>query len=176
MGKHATTSDDGALVTAVGRREIAALKELFDRHATDVYRVALRMNCSETDAERIVGDVFLSVWERPGDFNHACSFGYLARSAARSRCVGQSRPHVADGSSAKGGGSIFGRLTASFTNPDERDALLAVAVLGISLEDAGRTRSLDASRIAQTVRTALQHVQAVHIAVTSPTEPFSAAS
>lgn len=176
MGKHATTSDDGALLTAVGRREIAALKELFDRHATDVYRVALRMNFSKIDAERVVGEVFVSVWERPGDFNHACSFGYLARSAARSQCVDQSQPNMADGSRAKGDGSTLGRLTASLTNSDERDALLAVAVHGRSLEDVGHTRSGNASRMAQTVRRALQHVHAVHSAVTSPTETFSAAS
>ena len=54
----------------------------------------------------------------------------------------------------------FDRLGASLISVDERHALLAIAVDGNSLDEARRSRSMDAHRMAQTVRSALKHVYA----------------
>jgi RNA polymerase sigma-70 factor, ECF subfamily len=75
----------------IGRGEAAALEELYDRLAGQVYRIALVMTSSIPAAEQVTEAVFLEVWRRPhavlrhqhqlADFltHQACQMGALWR-------------------------------------------------------------------------------------------------
>lgn len=50
-------------------RDAAALGELYDRHAPLLYGLILRMVRVEADAQGVLSDVFVEVWENPHRFN-----------------------------------------------------------------------------------------------------------
>src|SRR3954465_2167445 len=62
---------DAALVTAVGRWRNDALAEIYRRHAGAVYALARRVLHDVTDAEEVVQEVFLRLWNAPEKFDPA---------------------------------------------------------------------------------------------------------
>lgn len=60
---------DEQLVAAVAFADEAALAELYDRHASAMLGVALRVLGSRSDAEDLVHDVFVEAWQKAGDFD-----------------------------------------------------------------------------------------------------------
>jgi RNA polymerase sigma-70 factor (ECF subfamily) len=59
---------DEALIAAIARGERQAMARLYARHATRVYRLALRIAGNAATAEDIVSEVFLDVWRQAGAF------------------------------------------------------------------------------------------------------------
>src|SRR5690349_20302911 len=60
---------DAALVVAVGRWRNDALAEIYRRHAGAVYALARRVLHDVTDAEEVVQEVFLRLWNAPEKFD-----------------------------------------------------------------------------------------------------------
>src|SRR3954469_4692263 len=60
---------DAALVVAVGRWRNDALAEIYRRHGGAVYYLARRMLSEATDAEEVVQEVFLRLWNAPEKFD-----------------------------------------------------------------------------------------------------------
>src|SRR4051812_50217742 len=60
---------DAALVVAVGRWRNDALAEIYRRHAGAVYALARRVLNDITDAEEVVQEVFLRLWNAPEKFD-----------------------------------------------------------------------------------------------------------
>jgi RNA polymerase sigma-70 factor, ECF subfamily len=60
--------DDQALILAIAAGDSNALEQLYDRHASVVYRVALRMLKNRELAEDVVQEVFWRVWRRSASF------------------------------------------------------------------------------------------------------------
>jgi RNA polymerase sigma-70 factor (ECF subfamily) len=60
---------DGALVELVARRDEAALAELYRRHAAGVFSVAARILRNGEHAEDVVQDLFVRLWDNPGQFD-----------------------------------------------------------------------------------------------------------
>jgi RNA polymerase sigma-70 factor (ECF subfamily) len=60
---------DAALVVAVGRWRNDALAEIYRRHAGAVYSLARRLMNHVTDAEEVVQEVFLRLWNAPEKFD-----------------------------------------------------------------------------------------------------------
>lgn len=60
--------DDSELVRRMARRDKAACAELYDRFSRPLYSVALRILNDAAEAEDIVQDVFVSLWERAASF------------------------------------------------------------------------------------------------------------
>jgi RNA polymerase sigma-70 factor (ECF subfamily) len=56
--------DDEQLISAIKRRDQAALLQLYQRYADYVYSIAYRVLDDQTDAEECLQDVFLRVWQR----------------------------------------------------------------------------------------------------------------
>jgi DNA-directed RNA polymerase specialized sigma24 family protein len=54
----------------IGRGEAAALEELYDRLAGQVYRIAIVMTSSIPAAEQVTEAVFLEAWRRPDVLLH----------------------------------------------------------------------------------------------------------
>src|SRR3954452_8207097 len=60
---------DAALVVAVGRWRNDALAEIYRRHAGAVYSLARRLMNHVTDAQEVVQEVFLRLWNAPDQFD-----------------------------------------------------------------------------------------------------------
>lgn len=66
---------EAALIARLRRRDTGALEVLMERHASRVYRVAFGITRNEADAEEVVQDVFLSLFEKIGAFEERAALG-----------------------------------------------------------------------------------------------------
>ena len=66
---------EATLIARLRRRDMEALEILMQRHAGRVYRVAFGITRSEADAEEVVQDVFLSLFEKIGAFEERAALG-----------------------------------------------------------------------------------------------------
>jgi RNA polymerase sigma-70 factor (ECF subfamily) len=62
-------SGDGALIELVAARDEAALAELYRRHAAGVFSVAVRILRQGEQAEDVVQDLFVRLWDNPWQFD-----------------------------------------------------------------------------------------------------------
>lgn len=62
-------AEDQSLISRISDGDTHALETLYDRYATTVYRLALRIVKSPELAEDIVQEVFWRVWRRSGSFS-----------------------------------------------------------------------------------------------------------
>jgi len=67
-------TEDGALVRALKQNSESAFRTLFDKYYQKIYRVSKRMGLSEPDAEEIIQQVFLIVWEQRNNLDEELSF------------------------------------------------------------------------------------------------------
>src|SRR3954469_4509648 len=80
---------DTALVVGVGRWRNDALAEIYRRHAGAVYSLARRMLSEASDAEEVVQEVFLRLWNAPEKFDPE-------RGSLRSYLLAQSHGRAVD--------------------------------------------------------------------------------
>lgn len=64
-----SVENDIALLARVARQESEALAELYDRFSSILFGVACRMLSSEAEAEDVLQDVFLKVWEKGASYD-----------------------------------------------------------------------------------------------------------
>ena len=57
-------ADDDALMEGIGARDPSALATLYDRHASVLLALCVRVLRDRMEAEEVLGDVFLEVWNR----------------------------------------------------------------------------------------------------------------
>lgn len=67
--------DHAAMLAGCARREVAALRALYDREGGFLFAVALRIVRRREVAADILHDAFLDVWERAGSFDPARGAG-----------------------------------------------------------------------------------------------------
>jgi RNA polymerase sigma-70 factor (ECF subfamily) len=86
-------SEDIALIRRVARgRDGDAFSRLYDRHAPMVFGLAVRMLGRREEAEDLIQEVFLSVWERAASYDAArAPVGAWILVMARSRCLDRLR-------------------------------------------------------------------------------------
>ena len=65
---------ESALVKALSNGEIKAFNELFQLYGNRIYRFANGYLKSVPDAEELVQDVFMKIWEKRGELNENLSF------------------------------------------------------------------------------------------------------
>jgi len=65
---------DLELLSRCQAREQSALRELYERHYKRVHNIAYRMLGNEDDAEELVPEVFLKVWQKCPTFQNRCRF------------------------------------------------------------------------------------------------------
>ena len=59
---------DQTLIEAIAGGSQVAMRTLYDRHSTRVYRFLLRIVCNEARAEELLSEVFTDVWKQSGRF------------------------------------------------------------------------------------------------------------
>lgn len=64
-----TAASDASLVVAIGRYKQAALAEAYRRHAGAVFGLAKRLLNDHAQAEEVVQEVFLRLWNNPDRFD-----------------------------------------------------------------------------------------------------------
>ena len=62
-------ADDAVLMEALGRGDIQALEQLYDRYSALVFSVSLRVLHDPQLAEDVVQEVFLRLWRQPASFD-----------------------------------------------------------------------------------------------------------
>lgn len=63
--------EDGELVALAGRGEVRALEALYDRYARAAFAFAVRIVGDPLEAEEILQEAFLRVWQQANRFQHA---------------------------------------------------------------------------------------------------------
>jgi len=64
-------SDDGDLIRRMSGGDKAACAELYDRFSRPLYSVALRILNNQSEAEDVIQDVFVALWEKAPSFDVA---------------------------------------------------------------------------------------------------------
>lgn len=96
-----TMEDDYLLMEGIARRDASALARLYDRHATVVYTLCLRILKDPALAEDAMLDVFQEIWQRCDRYNAArgTPVAYLL-TLTRSRALDRARTKSAHPTSA----------------------------------------------------------------------------
>jgi RNA polymerase sigma-70 factor (ECF subfamily) len=64
----ADANDDELLITKVAQGDRTAFSTLYDRFSTPLYSLALKMLVNEAEAQDLLQEVFLSIWNKAGTF------------------------------------------------------------------------------------------------------------
>lgn len=118
--------DDIGLLDRLRDGDERALGELYDRHAAALYGLACSVLADPADAEEVVADVFLRLWEEPDgyDSGRATVGGYLSV-MARSRAIdrvraGKRRKAAIRRASATGSDGLATPVSSFGTGPAAR--------------------------------------------------------
>ena len=89
MGETVPTVDptETELIGRLRHRDAGALEILMQRHGARVYRVALGITRNEADAEEVVQDVFLSLFEKIAAFEERAALGTWLYRVATNRAL-----------------------------------------------------------------------------------------
>jgi RNA polymerase sigma-70 factor, ECF subfamily len=85
------SSTDEMLIERIAKGDQLAMRSLFARHQTRVYRFVLRLLKNETAAEDVVSEVFLDVWRQAGQFEARASVSTWLLSIARFKALTEMR-------------------------------------------------------------------------------------
>ncbi len=120
---------DLALLDRIARRDASAVADLYDRHARLLYALTLRILRDGGEAEDVLQDVLLRVWEKADTYDPALGSptAWLVR-IARNRAIDRLRARQARPKTESGDG-IFASIPADgdITPGPERAAVLSEA-------------------------------------------------
>ena len=157
-----TTTDDAVLVTAAKGGDLDAFEALVRRHTGVVYAHAYRFFGEKTAAEDAVQEVFVKVYRSLGDFDGRSRFSTWLYRVTRNTCLdivraGKRRPIPIDPldvvTAAPGDIAEEVALASSVElamralPPEDRDALSAVALFGLSYDEASRALGIPAGTV-----------------------------
>jgi RNA polymerase sigma-70 factor (ECF subfamily) len=90
------SSSDPALLARIARGDELAMRTLFGRHQTSVYRWLMRLVRNEAIAEDLLSEVFLDVWRQAGSFQGRSSVSTWLLAIARHKALSARRRRVDD--------------------------------------------------------------------------------
>ena len=142
---------DQALLDGVGAGSQAALKELFRRHGAAVHRLVDVLSGDSLEADRVVEDVFVTLWHRSGRLEDEVGNVRLGLLAMARRRTGPATP--AD-HQAPGDGAAMSRLRRL---PSRDREAVALTVLGTAmLGDVSRVLHEDGRAVGSRLRSGLR--------------------
>jgi RNA polymerase sigma-70 factor (ECF subfamily) len=145
--------DDAALVTAARDGDLDSFEVLVRAYTPTVYAHAYRFFGDGPSAEDVVQEVFIKVFKSLPDFDGRSTFSTWLYRVTRNACLdalraGKRRPVPIDPLAAVPIGSADPANEATMNvaveqamaslPPEDRDALSAVSVFGLSYEEAGQ--------------------------------------
>ncbi|HTL55190.1 MAG TPA: sigma-70 family RNA polymerase sigma factor [Candidatus Limnocylindrales bacterium] len=88
----ATKAAQARLLQRVAGGDLGAVSELYDQIAAPLFSVAVRILGDTADAEEVVQDVFVQIWEKAGTFDVGLGSAFhWALSITRHRCIDRLR-------------------------------------------------------------------------------------
>lgn len=87
---------DCSLMEAIAAGDRRAMRTLYMRHHTRVYRFLLRLLQNEASAEELLSDVFLDAWRHAGRFEGRSQVSTWLIGIARHKALGALRKHTTD--------------------------------------------------------------------------------
>jgi RNA polymerase sigma-70 factor (ECF subfamily) len=90
------SSSDQALLVRIARGDALAMRALFARHQTAVYRWLVRLVRNEAMAEDLLSEVFLDVWRQAASFEGRSSVSTWLLAIARHKALSARRRRVDD--------------------------------------------------------------------------------
>lgn len=145
------TADDAAVVAAIRDGDIDAFEILVRRHTPAVYAHALRFFGEPSTADDVTQEVFVKVYRSLATFDERSRFTTWLYRVTRNTCLDEARargrrPVPVDPFDTPTVGADFAdevALSLAIEHamralpPDDRDALSAIAVFGLSYPEAG---------------------------------------
>ena len=167
--KSPQVGEDERLMLGVAAGDCAAFASLYDRFATPIFSLALKMLVNEAEAEDLLQEVFLSVWNKASTFQaqKGSAFAWVV-SQARNRAIDRIRSRRrrgelidANGPELEPSGSVV-RASSFNAEISERGRLLRAALEQLTAEQRqvltlayfeGMTQVEIASRLAEPLGT-----------------------
>lgn len=155
------TAEDSELVAAARSGEEAAFATLMRRHMRAVYAHAHRYFGDPATAEDIVQEVFVKAYRALGSFDDRSRFSTWLYSITRNACLdevraGRRRPlpvdpldHQLTGEDLADGAALSAAVEHAMRalTPEDRDALVAVSVYGLTYDEAGQALGVPAGTV-----------------------------
>jgi len=155
------TADDAVLVTAAKNGDLNAFEALVRRHTRAVYAHALRFFGDSATAEDVTQEVFVKVYRSVASFDERSRFSTWLYRVTRNACLdevraGKRRPAPIDPVDVCGSTRDFAdevvlgaaiELATRALPPEDRDALSAVSVFGLSYVEAGEALGVPAGTV-----------------------------
>ena len=92
LDKLSIESEQAQLLCRIAAQDSAALAEFYDQTAASFFSFALRMLNNEHDAEEVVQDVFMQIWNKAQSFDPAIGIAFSwSISIVRNRCIDRLR-------------------------------------------------------------------------------------
>jgi RNA polymerase sigma-70 factor (ECF subfamily) len=132
--QQAATREDARLLALVAEGDQGALAALYRRRGTLIYSLLVRMLVNEMEAQEVLQDAFVRVWQRAGSFNPNLSspLGWMimiARGRALDRLRSRSRRSVSHAAYER----EIGSLQLEHREPQiERDELAAACATALN--------------------------------------------
>lgn len=134
------TAADIALIARIARREAAAIAELYDRHNRLVFGLILRILRDRGEAEEVLQEVFVSVWNKADSYNATLGapLAWLVR-IARNRAIDRLRALAVRAEAVEVGAPEPIRLDSPETHvvQRERQQVVARALAALPPEQRG---------------------------------------
>lgn len=144
---------DQNLLDGVAGGSMPALKELFRRHGAAVYRLVGVLSSDEAEANRVVEEVFVTVWRRGGRLEDELANVRLGLLAMARRRTGPAAPTGRTGPTKA---DAMSRLRCL---PSRDREAVALTVLGTAtLADVGRVLQQDRRTVGARLRSGLRSV------------------
>lgn len=157
-----TTADDAKLVAAARSGDLDAFEALVRTHTRAVYAHAVRFFGDEQAAEDTVQEVFIKVYRSLDTFDERARFSTWLYRVTRNTCLdavraGRHRPVPVDPFevTAAAPGDLGDQVALSATieaamrslAPEDREALSAVALFGLTYAEAGESLGVPAGTV-----------------------------
>lgn len=158
---HYESTEDPALVAAAKAGDVSAFETLVRRHSRAVYAHAARFFGDPSTSEDVTQEVFVKVYRSLDGFDGQSRFSTWLYRIARNTCLdevraGNRRPIPVDPLDSTAIGADFSDsvvLSAAIEHamrglaPEDRDALSAVTLFGLSYEEAGEALGIPAGTV-----------------------------
>jgi len=92
LERQATDEAQAQLLQRIAARDLAALEEFYDQISTPLFSVALRILSEAAEAEEVIQDVFVQIWEKATTFDPTLGSSFhWALSITRHRAIDRLR-------------------------------------------------------------------------------------
>jgi len=89
---HSTEIQQAQLLRRIAAQDSSALAEFYDQTAGSLFSFAMRMLHDPHDAEEVIQDVFVQIWNKASSFDPAIGLAFnWAMSIVRNRCIDRIR-------------------------------------------------------------------------------------